>query len=189
MKVNEMALETEYDKQWLQTALRKGNDGKIALVTDDRVNPRELKRFREALRKAKLFDADNSVGLSEGEVKKLWISRKEAWNTRPGREALTRAGGGTSTRWATKERSLTKAQEDRLKTVFYRDLRAGACEIARDSSRDSSREFPPAKSRAILNRTLYWVPRTGHFIRFRETGHFMGSCRPSIILSAAPDTL
>ena len=63
------------------------------------------------------------------------------------------------------------------------------CEIARDSSRDSSREFPPAKSRAILNRTLYWVPRTGHFIRFRETGHFMGPCRPSIILSAAPDTL
>eukprot|EP01046_Picozoa_sp_COSAG06_P064322 COSAG06_NODE_15319_length_1080_cov_5.837920_2_plen_124_part_00 len=26
--------------------------------------------------------------------------------------------------WATKDRSLTKAQEDRLKTVFYRDLRA-----------------------------------------------------------------
>ena len=121
-----MALDSEYDQQWLQRALRKGSDRKIALLTNDSINPRELKRFREALRRAGLFDADNSVGLSEGEVKKLWISRKEAWNTRPGREALTRAGGGTSGRWATKDRSLTKAQEDRLKTVFYRDLRAGA---------------------------------------------------------------
>eukprot|EP01046_Picozoa_sp_COSAG06_P120942 COSAG06_NODE_68385_length_229_cov_2.746154_2_plen_55_part_01 len=55
-----MALDSEYDQEWLQTALQKGSDGKIALVTDDRVNPRELKRFREALRKAKLFDPDNS---------------------------------------------------------------------------------------------------------------------------------
>ena len=62
-----MALDSQYDQQWLQTALRKGSDGKIALVTDDRVNPRELKRFREALRQAGLFDADNSVGLSEGD--------------------------------------------------------------------------------------------------------------------------
>ena len=82
-----MTLDSEYDQQWLQTALRKGSDGKIALVTDNRVNPRELKRFREALQRAGLFDPDNSVGLSGGEVKKLWISRKEAWNTRPGREA------------------------------------------------------------------------------------------------------
>ena len=47
-----MTLDSAYDQQWLQTALRKGSDGKIALVTDDRVNPRELKRFREALRLA-----------------------------------------------------------------------------------------------------------------------------------------
>ena len=33
-------------------ASKKGSDGKMALVTDDRVNPRELKRFREALRLA-----------------------------------------------------------------------------------------------------------------------------------------
>jgi hypothetical protein len=117
-----MALDTEYDQLWLQTALQKGSDGKIALVTDDRINPRELKRFQEALRRAKLFDPDNSVGLSEGEVKKLWMSRKEAWNTRPGRDALTRVGGGTSGRWATKDRSLTKAQ--RLRVDGYKEVPA-----------------------------------------------------------------
>ena len=41
-----------------------------------------------------------------------------------------------------------------------------------------------------------WTFRISHFAKpdishfaFRETGHFMGSFRPSIILSAAPDTL
>ena len=45
-------------------------------------------------------------------------------------ESLTRAGGGTSSRWATQDRSLTKAQEDRSKSLFYRDLRAGTVFLA-----------------------------------------------------------
>jgi hypothetical protein len=56
-----MALDSDYDKQWLRTALRKGSDGRIALVTDNSVNPRQLKRFREALRRAGLFDPDAPV--------------------------------------------------------------------------------------------------------------------------------
>ena len=48
-----MALDSAYDQQWLQTALRKGSDGKIALVTDDSINPRERIQLTVAAEVAK----------------------------------------------------------------------------------------------------------------------------------------